>query len=193
MATLTRPARRRPVLRAQTASLALAASSGRPQRPRGHAAPSRSDRPAGSAQPATARRVLIVDDEPAIRLIARVNLAASGIEVLEAGDGAAGVEIARRERPDLVLLDVMMPGLDGWEVARLLGADEATANIPIVFLTARTEQADRVQGRQLGGVAYLVKPFDPVSLGDVVAGILERVRRGERDELRREMTDRRGA
>jgi DNA-binding response OmpR family regulator len=81
----------------------------------------------------------------------------------------------------------MMPGLDGWEVARQLAEDEATAAIPIVFLTARAEQADRVQGQSLGGVGYMLKPFDPVSLGDAIEVILDRLGRGEREQLRREM------
>jgi DNA-binding response OmpR family regulator len=148
---------------------------------------------AGRSEPVASRRVLIVDDEPSIRLLTKVNLTASGVDVLEAPNGATGVEIARKEHPDVVLLDVMMPDVDGWEVARQLAADEATAQIPIVFLTARTEQADRALGRELGGVAYLVKPFDPTVLGDVIEGILERLERGEREQLRREITERRRA
>ena len=104
---------------------------------------------AGDAKPAagTARRVLVVDDERSIRLLCRVNLVASGIDVIEASDGREGLELARQERPDLVLLDVMMPELDGWTVARELAADEQTRDIPIVFLTARADPADRRLGR----------------------------------------------
>ena len=144
----------------------------------------------GSAEPAsgTARRVLVVDDERAIRLLCRVNLAASGMDVLEAADGQAGLDLARKERPDLVLLDVMMPGVDGWTVARELAASEETRDIPIVFLTARAEPADKRLGEQLGGVGYLIKPFDPVSIGDVVEDVLSRLERGERDQLRREIS-----
>ena len=96
--------------------------------------------------------MLVVDDERSIRSSCRVNLVASGIEVLEASDGRAGLELARKERPDLVLLDVMMPELDGWTVARELAADEKTRDIPVVFLTARADPADRRLGEQLGGV-----------------------------------------
>jgi DNA-binding response OmpR family regulator len=149
--------------------------------------------PVGRFEPSAPRRVLVIDDESSIRLLANVNLTASGMEVLEAPEGAAGVEVARREQPDIVLLDVMMPDVDGWEVARQLAADAATASIPIVFLTARTEHADRAQGRELGGVAYLVKPFDPTVLADVIEGILDRLDRGEREQLSREITDRRRA
>jgi two-component system alkaline phosphatase synthesis response regulator PhoP len=138
-----------------------------------------------------ARRVLVVDDERSIRMLCRVNLAASGIEVLEASDGRQGLELARTERPDLVLLDVMMPELDGWSVARELAADEETRDIPIVFLTARADPADRRMGEQLGGVGYVVKPFDPVTIGDFVEEVLVRLERGERDQLRRAISSER--
>jgi DNA-binding response OmpR family regulator len=141
----------------------------------------------GHAEPGTgaARRVLVVDDERSIRLLCRVNLAASGMDVLEASDGREGLELARRERPDLVLLDVMMPEVDGWTVARELAADAQTRDIPIVFLTARADPADKRLGQQLGGVGYVVKPFDPVTIGDLVENVLERIERGERDQLER--------
>src|SRR5262252_9089539 len=80
-------------------------------------------------------RVLVIDDEAPIRLLCRVNLEAEGIAVLEAADGTAGLELARGEQPDVVLLDVMMPGLDGWSVAEELLEDELTQGIPIIFLT----------------------------------------------------------
>jgi DNA-binding response OmpR family regulator len=144
----------------------------------------------GSATPGSnsARRVLVVDDERAIRLLCQVNLAASGMDVLEAEDGRSGLELARKERPDLVLLDVMMPGVDGWTVARELAADEDTRDIPVVFLTARADAADKRLGEQLGGVGYVVKPFDPVSIGDFVERVLSRIERGEREQLRREIS-----
>jgi DNA-binding response OmpR family regulator len=131
------------------------------------------------------RRVLVVDDERSIRLLCRVNLSASGIDVLEAESGRAAMELARREQPDLVLLDVMMPDVDGWTVARELADDERTREIPIVFLTARAESADKRMGQQLGGVGYVVKPFDPVTIGDFVEDVIERVERGEREQLTR--------
>jgi DNA-binding response OmpR family regulator len=132
--------------------------------------------------------VLVVDDEASIRLLCRVNLSASGMDVLEAADGEQGLELARKERPDLVLLDVMMPGIDGWAVARELGSDERTREIPVVFLTARAEAADRRIGAQLGGVGYVVKPFDPVGIGDFVEEVLERIERGDRERLRRDVS-----
>jgi DNA-binding response OmpR family regulator len=131
-------------------------------------------------------RVLVVDDEAPIRLLCRVNLEAERMEVLEAADGESGLEMARKETPDVVLLDVMMPGMDGWQVAEHLFADESTSQIPLVFLTARAEVRDRARGIELGGVDYITKPFNPTELASTVENLLERVRRGERDELRRE-------
>lgn len=138
----------------------------------------------GSGSPVT--RVLVIDDEAPIRLLCRVNLEAEGMEVLEAADGPAGLEKARGERPDVVLLDVMMPGLDGWRVAEELLDSEETNAIPIIFLTARAEFRDRARGLDIGGVDYITKPFNPVELAPLVRGLLTRIDRGERDDLRRE-------
>ena len=132
-----------------------------------------------------AARVLVVDDEPPIRLLCRVNLEAEGMEVLEAGDGPTGLECARKERPDVILLDVMMPGLDGWRVAEELLEDPATSSIPIVFLTARAELRDRARGLDLGGLDYVTKPFNPVDLAPLIRDLVARVEGGEREELRR--------
>ena len=131
-------------------------------------------------------RVLVIDDEAPIRLLCRVNLEAEGMEVLEARDGPGGLEQARAERPDVILLDVMMPGLDGWAVAEELIDDDATRDIPIVFLTARAELRDRARGLELGGVDYVTKPFNPTELASLVRSLLERVRAGESAELRSE-------
>ena len=131
-------------------------------------------------------RVLVIDDEAPIRLLCRVNLEAEGMEVLEASDGPTGLEKARNEEPDVVLLDVMMPGLDGWRVAEELLDNAGTENIPIVFLTARAELRDRARGIDLGGVDYVTKPFNPVELAPLVRELIARVDRGERDDLRRE-------
>ena len=98
-----------------------------------------------------------------------------------------------RSLPDVVLLDVMMPGLDGWRVAEELLDDPRTEEIPIVFLTARAELRDRARGIDLGGIDYVTKPFNPVELAPLVRGLLERVARGERDDVRREkLTELRG-
>ena len=131
-------------------------------------------------------KVLVIDDEAPIRLLCRVNLEAEGMDVIEAADGPSGVDMARDERPDLILLDVMMPGLDGWRVAEQLLADERTGGLPIIFLSARAEFRDRARGLDIGGVDYVTKPFNPIELAPLVRGLLARLDRGERDELRAE-------
>ena len=133
-----------------------------------------------------ATRVLVIDDEAPIRLLCRVNLQAAGMDVVEASDGAAGLELARTLNPDVILLDVMMPGVDGWKVAEELLDDPVTDDIPIIFLTARAELRDRARGIDLGGVDYVTKPFNPLELAPLVRELLERVQQGQRDELRRE-------
>jgi two-component system response regulator VicR len=132
------------------------------------------------------RRVLVVDDDPAIRFVCRFNLDVAGIEVLEAGDGEQALDILRDETVDLVLLDVMMPRRDGWEVASEL-ASLANTPPPVVFLTARAEQADRRRAVDLGAVGYVTKPFDPVELVEGIPRILDAIERGERDRLRSEI------
>ena len=131
-------------------------------------------------------KTLIVDDEAPIRLLCKVNLEAEGIEVLEAEDGVTGLEAARREKPDAILLDVMMPGLNGWNVAEQLLADEATSAIPIIFLTARADLRDRVRGMDAGGLDYITKPFNPLELANLVREVVDAVERGEREQLRSE-------
>lgn len=131
-------------------------------------------------------KVLVIDDEAPIRLLCRVNLEAEGMDVIEASDGPSGVDKARDEKPDVILLDVMMPGLDGWRVAEQLFEDELTLGIPIIFLTARAEFRDRARGLDIGGVDYVTKPFNPLELAPLVQRLLDRLDRGERDELRAE-------
>lgn len=161
-------------------------ASGRPP-----AAPGPGGAPSAEAGAARADggslRVLVVDDEPSMRALCRVNLRAAGIEVLEAGDGEAALALAQAERPDLVLLDVMMPGLDGWEVARRLAAAKATRGIPVVFLSARAEPSDKLRGHEAGAVAYITKPFDVVTLSQRIESIVADVRAGESERLRSEL------
>jgi CheY-like chemotaxis protein len=131
-------------------------------------------------------RVLHIDDEAAIRLLSRVNLGVEGMQVIEAADGATGVRLAKREQPDVILLNVNLPVLDGWQTAEELRKDQETGEIPIVFLTARSACRDLARGFDLGAVDYILKPFNPVELAPRLRGVLERLERGERDELRRE-------
>jgi DNA-binding response OmpR family regulator len=128
--------------------------------------------------------VLVIDDEAPIRLLCRVNLEAEGMEVFEAPEGKSGLELARSNPPDAILLDVMMPGLDGWGVAEELLRDERTSSIPIIFLTARADLRDRAKGLDLGGLDYITKPFNPVELASLVRDVLGAVERGEREQLR---------
>jgi DNA-binding response OmpR family regulator len=131
-------------------------------------------------------KVLVIDDEAPIRLLCRVNLEAEGLEVVEAPDGPAGIEAARSQRPDAILLDVMMPGTDGWAVAEELLTDEHTSGIPVIFLTARADLRDRARGMDLGGIDYVTKPFNPLELAAVVRSVVSAVERGDRDALRSE-------
>jgi CheY-like chemotaxis protein len=131
----------------------------------------------------------VVDDERSIRTICRVNLEADGLAVTEATDGAEALETVRRARPSVVLLDVMMPSVDGWRVAEQLAADEETREIPVVFLSARVAREDRLRAQELGAVGYVVKPFDPLELAGIVRDVLERVARGEREQLNRELPE----
>src|SRR5436853_7553592 len=129
-------------------------------------------------------RVLVIDDEAPMRLMCRVNLEAEKMKVLEASDGPSGVEMARAERHDVILLDVMMPALDGWRVAEQLLEDERTRDIPIIFLTARAEFRDRAKGLDIGGIDYVTKPFNPPELAPLARALLDRIDSRQRDQQR---------
>ena len=119
-------------------------------------------------------RVLVVDDEPAIRLLCRVNLQAEGFSVKEAADGAAAMTLAREWHPDLILLDVMMPGEDGFAVAERIRDDPDLAGVRVLFLTARADMSDHERSRSTGAVGHVTKPFNPSSLGDEIRTALTR-------------------
>jgi CheY-like chemotaxis protein len=116
--------------------------------------------------------VLVIDDEPAIRLLCRVNLEAEGMRVCEAADGASGIERARDEPPDAILLDVMLPGEDGLAVAERMRGVDVLRDVPILFLTARADLGDGERIRQAGGSGCLTKPFNPLVLAETVRGLL---------------------
>lgn len=151
--------------------------------------PRAGDGTGGGRAQESAPLVLLVDDERAIRTICRVNLEGDGLAVAEAADGGEAIERVQAIRPSLVLLDVMMPGIDGWAVAERLATDPKTRDIPVVFLSARAAHEDRLRAQALGAVGYVVKPFDPLELADVVRTVLARIRNGERDELNRELSE----
>jgi len=115
-----------------------------------------------------ARRVLLVDDDELIRELVATTLGTGEFGILMAEDGPSALETARGERPDLIFLDVAMPGLDGVEVCRLLREDERTRNTVIVMLTARSSEADRQRALTAGANAYVVKPFSPLALRRLV-------------------------
>jgi two-component system cell cycle response regulator DivK len=117
-------------------------------------------------------RVLVVDDDPDNRRIVTTVLTVAGYAVLEAGGGEEGVAMAVRERPDVILLDLAMPGVDGWEAARRLKADARTADIPVIALTAFALRGDEERARAAGCDGYVSKPCRPQTIRDVVRDTL---------------------
>jgi two-component system phosphate regulon response regulator PhoB len=134
---------------------------------------------------ANGERVLVVDDEPDIVALVAYHLAKSGYAVLTATSGPEGLALARREKPSLIVLDLMLPGLSGQEVMSQLRSDASTAKIAVLMLTARREESDRIHGLTLGADDYLTKPFSPQELVLRVGAILRRVKSGtaERAEV----------
>ena len=128
------------------------------------------------------RRVLVVDDEPDVLLLCRVNLEFEGYEVLEAGDGVEAMTRVRERRPDVILLDVMMPRMDGWQVLTELKSDPDLQDIPVVMLTAKVQDQDQIRGWSAGASEYITKPFSPLSLSQVLEDVLND---GPDDEERR--------
>jgi DNA-binding response OmpR family regulator len=118
--------------------------------------------------------ILVIDDEPDLVELVQVNLEKDGYQVIVAQDGKSGLEIALKHVPDLVVLDVMMPGIDGLEVCRQLRADSRTKSIPMIMLTAKAGEADRVVGLELGADDYVTKPFSPRELAARVKALLRR-------------------
>ena len=119
-----------------------------------------------------------------------MNLASELVEVLEAENGHEAVGIAQRETPDVILLDVMMPGIDGFETAEILAVDPRTSRIPIVFLSARAEPVSQARGLAMGAADYITKPFNPASLFEAIERLLADLETGRHDDLRHEKLDR---
>jgi CheY-like chemotaxis protein len=118
-------------------------------------------------------KVLVIDDEEDVRFVARVSLGRVGqMTVIEAASGEEGVERARRERPDFILLDMMMPGMDGAATLRALRAGDGTASIPVVFLTAKVMASDVQRLKDLGAKGVVLKPFNPMTLASEITAIL---------------------
>lgn len=125
--------------------------------------------------PAAADRVLVVDDEPDIVALVAYHLARAGYRVSTASSGTDAVDVATRECPSLIVLDLMLPGLSGFDVLERLRASERTRDVAVLMLTARKEEPDRIRGLSLGADDYLTKPFSPQELVLRVAAILRRV------------------
>jgi phosphate regulon transcriptional regulator PhoB len=130
------------------------------------------------------QRILVVEDEPDIRKLVHYHLAQERFKVLEAEDGEQGVKIAQREKPHLIVLDLMLPGLSGVELCKILRGRPDTANLPILMLTAKAGEADRVLGLELGADDYLTKPFSPRELVARVRAILRRADAARQSENR---------
>jgi DNA-binding response OmpR family regulator len=136
-----------------------------------------------------AGKVLVVDDEAEIRELCRVNLEFEDFEVIEASDGPQALQLVRSERPDLVFLDIMMPGMDGWEVLQRLKEDDATAGIPVILLTAKSGEDDQMRGWQEGILEYVSKPFNPLSLAEWASRAMQPHDAGEEAERRRRVLE----
>lgn len=132
--------------------------------PQLEAPPALRERCLPGAAAAGARRVLVVEDEPAIRRLLELHLSRAGYAVTMAGDGMEALETISRERPDMVVLDVMMPRMDAFELLRRLKAEPDTHEIPVLMLTAKAQDADVFRGWQTGADCYLTKPFNPTEL-----------------------------
>ncbi len=117
---------------------------------------------------AATHRVLLVDDDPVIVRLLEVNFRLEGYVIDTAGRGDEALAKAMENRPDLIVLDVMMPGVDGWEVCRRLRQEPRLVDVPVIFLSARANEDDFDRGRELGVVEYVTKPFDPVRLLELV-------------------------
>lgn len=121
-----------------------------------------------------AQRILIVDDDPEIARLIRSYLEQAGYQILVAADGETALHMIRRERPDLVLLDLMLPQRDGWTITRTVRSDETLVKLPIIMLTARIEDTDRIVGLELGADDYITKPFNPHEVVARVRAVLRR-------------------
>jgi two-component system alkaline phosphatase synthesis response regulator PhoP len=123
-------------------------------------------------------RILVVDDDQQIVRLVRSYLEQAGMSVLTAFDGDSAIHTIQKERPDLIVLDVYLPGKDGWAITHWLRSDSHLADIPILMLTARVEDEDKITGLELGADDYLTKPFNPLEMVARVKAILRRVRGG---------------
>jgi two-component system alkaline phosphatase synthesis response regulator PhoP len=125
-----------------------------------------------------AQRILVVDDDKEIVRLVRAYLEQAGFEVLSAYNGESALHAIRSERPDLVVLDLMLPGRDGWDITRIVRGDPTVSEIPIIILTARVEDTDRIVGLELGADDYVTKPFNPREVVARTRAVLRRTSGG---------------
>jgi DNA-binding response OmpR family regulator len=119
-------------------------------------------------------KIMVVDDEPDIVKLVKISLEMANYDVIEAFSGIEALEKTKEGLPDLFLLDIMMPDMNGYEVCEKLKADDSTKNIPVVMLTAKGQKGDAEQGLKVGAEDYIIKPFDPYELGEQIAEILNK-------------------
>ncbi|MFA4993268.1 MAG: response regulator [Candidatus Omnitrophota bacterium] len=120
------------------------------------------------------KRILLIEDEADMVYALNLQLEAANYEVLSASDGQAGLDMARKEKPDLIILDLMLPKIDGYKICRLLKFDEKYKKIPIIMFTARAQEQDKKLGREVGADAYITKPFDSKVLLDKISALLKK-------------------
>jgi two-component system KDP operon response regulator KdpE len=118
-------------------------------------------------------RILVVDDDPMVTRLVRINLELEDFEVIEAWDGKTAMKITKENPPDLLILDIMMPQMDGWEILKRLREDPGLKGLPIVVLTAKVQDEDIARGWRMGADGYIVKPFNPVNLADALRRVLD--------------------
>ena len=120
------------------------------------------------------RKILVVDDDPTMVKLINVNLKLNNYAVVEANSGEQALEIVAGESLDLVVLDIMMPGVDGWEVLRTIRGSHETEEMPVILVTAKTQDSDVIRGWELGADEYVIKPFNPLLLVEVIKMVLDR-------------------
>lgn len=120
------------------------------------------------------KRILLIEDEADMVYALNLQLEAANCEVLSASDGQAGLDMARKEKPDLIILDLMLPKIDGYKICRLLKFDEKYKKIPIIMFTARAQEQDKKLGQEVGADAYITKPFDSKVLLDKISALLKK-------------------
>jgi len=135
----------------------------------------------------SAKRVLAVDDDPLVTKLVRINLELSGYRVEEAWDGETALRVLREDPPDLLVLDLMMPRTDGWEILREIRQSEELRELPVVVLSARVHDEDIIRGWEMGADDYITKPFNPVRMVERLEGVLACTPEERRERRRREL------